>query len=195
MRFKDRGTLHRCYPRPSKKQKTSRTLHQQPPVLGTSIPADSRISDGDSESSEQPEEEEEEEMEEEIEDEGECMVCLGEGRTMCIVPCGHFGLCGDCGDEGLFEEEDDSSSSKKEGESGGGGSSSSRRRSSRREARSNDEEDEEANNAKKKKKRPFEVCPICCEEMCWPRVMTRGEWVWMGGTVYDAWAGEPCVVS
>ena len=103
------------------------------------------------------------------------------------MPCGHFVLCGDCWDEGLFEEEDDSSSSKKEGGSSSGSHSSSRR-SSRREARSNGEEDEEANNAKKKKKkkRPFEVCPICCEEMCWPWVMTRGEWVWMGGTVYDA---------
>jgi hypothetical protein len=30
------------------------------------------------------------------------MICFGESRTMCIVPCGHFGLCDSCGDEGLF---------------------------------------------------------------------------------------------
>jgi hypothetical protein len=127
------------------------------------------------------------EMEEEMEDDGECMVCLGEGRAMCIVPCGHFGLYGDCGDERLFEEADISSSKEEKGENS---SSRRRSRSSRREARRrrNEEHEEEANEEeeKKKKKRPFEVCPICCEEMCCPWVMTRGEWVWMGGTVYDA---------
>ena len=30
------------------------------------------------------------------------MVCFGDSRSMCIVPCGHFGLCPSCGDEGVF---------------------------------------------------------------------------------------------
>jgi hypothetical protein len=41
--------------------------------------------------------------EEEVPDKGECMdVCLGESRSMCIVLCGHFGLCPSCGDKGAF---------------------------------------------------------------------------------------------
>jgi hypothetical protein len=47
-------------------------------------------------------EEEDEEEDEEAPDTGECMVCLDDSRSMCIVPCGHFGLCPSCGDEGLF---------------------------------------------------------------------------------------------
>ena len=47
-------------------------------------------------------EEEEKEEKEEEPDTGECMVCLDDSRSMCIVPCGHFGLCPSCGDEGVF---------------------------------------------------------------------------------------------
>ena len=31
----------------------------------------------------------------------ECMLCLGRGKRMCIVPCGHT-LCGGCGEPRLF---------------------------------------------------------------------------------------------
>ena len=51
------------------------------------------------------EEHDEDQGKDEVEDEpdtGECMVCLDDSRSMCIVPCGHFGLCPSCGDEGLF---------------------------------------------------------------------------------------------
>ena len=51
------------------------------------------------------EEQDEDKCKDEVEDEpdtGECMVCLDDSRSMCIVPCGHFGRCPSCGDEGLF---------------------------------------------------------------------------------------------
>jgi hypothetical protein len=34
------------------------------------------------------------------------MICLDETRTMCIVPCGHFGLCATCGDEDKFNSDE-----------------------------------------------------------------------------------------
>ena len=48
------------------------------------------------------EDDDEDQEDEEAPDTGECMVCLDDSRSMCIVPCGHFGLCASCGDEGLF---------------------------------------------------------------------------------------------
>ena len=45
----------------------------------------------------------------------ECMLCTGGRRTICVVPCGHLVLCGECGDTSLFQEPEGGSKGKEIG--------------------------------------------------------------------------------
>ena len=160
--FKSRGTVHRCDNHPNNKGKTSNTSQRRPSLADSSTSHDdTSIPNG--ETSDQEEEEEEEE---------ECMVCLGEGRIVCIAPCGHFWLCGSRGDPSRFDDEEADDESNEFGRSS---SSSSGDRGNRSSSRRKEDEEENEGKKKKKKTRPCELCPICCEEMCWPWVMTREE--------------------
>jgi hypothetical protein len=92
MRFKRGGTLEYHSTHTRKKHK--------PAAYKSTMP--SKQAQPHAPFSKHKEEEEEEEDEDEAPDTGECMVCIDDSRSMCIVPCGHFGLCASCGDEGLF---------------------------------------------------------------------------------------------
>ena len=80
-RFRRSGSLDQKS-RPSKRQKTSKTLScsASPPAphLNTTHCSSSSSSSSD-------------EQDEPV-DTGECLICFDESRTMCIVPCGHYGL-------------------------------------------------------------------------------------------------------
>ena len=45
----------------------------------------------------------------------ECMLCTGGRRTICVVPCGHLVLCGECCDTSLFQEPEGGSKGKEIG--------------------------------------------------------------------------------
>ena len=94
-RFRRRGTLEPSAARARKKQKTA---NKKPSTPSSSTPPKTSSTTHD----EEGKEDEDEEEDEEAPDTGECMVCLGDSRSMCIVPCGHFGLCPSCGDEDVF---------------------------------------------------------------------------------------------
>jgi len=97
--FYKRGTLEPSAPRACKKQKTANKKPSTP--SSSTPPKTSRTTHrGEIEGKQKWKQEEEEEAP----DTGECMVCLADSRSMCIVPCGHFGAksCPSCGGEGVF---------------------------------------------------------------------------------------------
>jgi len=102
-RFRRRGTLEPSAAHVRKRQKTARNKKASKPSPSSTPPqASCATHHEEQDEDEEQEEEEDEEDEEEAPDTGECMVCLADSRSMCIVPCGHFGLCPSCGDEGVF---------------------------------------------------------------------------------------------
>jgi hypothetical protein len=96
-RFRTRGTLEPSAAHVRKRQKTARNKKASKPSPSSTPPQASCATHH-----EEQDENEDEDEEQEAPDTGECMVCLADSRSMCIVPCGHFGLCPSCGDEGVF---------------------------------------------------------------------------------------------
>jgi predicted NAD-dependent protein-ADP-ribosyltransferase YbiA (DUF1768 family) len=95
-RFWKRGTLAKDIAHVRKKYKTPAHKSSAPSKQAQPHAPSSKHKE------EEQDEDESEDEDEEAPDTGECMVCLDDSRSMCIVPCGHFGLCPSCGDEGLF---------------------------------------------------------------------------------------------
>ena len=90
-----------------------------------------------------------------------CFWCKLLDREVCIVPCGHFGLCSDCG-------KDVSRKKRRVGKENGG----------------------EKVNSNEGRPGRVRACPVCGEEMVHPWVMDAGMWVALGGG-FKSVEGDP----
>jgi hypothetical protein len=82
-RFLRRGTLEPSEANVRKKQKTAHHPKSSMPSSSTPPPSACTALHQEEEEVADP-------------DTGECMICLGESRTMCIVPCGRHAQCASC---------------------------------------------------------------------------------------------------